>query len=550
MSQAARREPRAEQLSIGSYEPLFELGRGGMGTVFLARAIGAAGFERLVVVKRLNPHLLDQEQAVRRFLDEARIAARVHHANVIGTHHVGHDDDGLFLVLDYVEGGNLDELLERSLCNGILIPPPILLRIAVDALAGLHAVHTAQDAAGRPLNILHRDVSLQNVLVGRDGVARIADFGIAKSRLGSVTTDKAYVVGKLLYMPREYLCRETPGPTFDVYSLGITLWLALSGHDLWPDESEAQIIKRIVEDRVPDLSSVMSIPPQIAAIIAKATAADHRERYQNARAMSEDIEQLARETGWVATHAEVAQLVDSLLGADLRRRRELLAKHESIPDDAFAYQVWSDLQVKARSNQNSKPRAPPRSSPQAASPAAPEQESARGVSALSAEAPSSTQLELEPPARDPSPKVPALPRPEAPRVETAPIGISARRSVVPWMVGFVALAGAVSWLVIRHATERPVAPEVERAAPPPPAAVEPSRAPAVTPVPAPAGEPNPSPVNPPSVASAGGQKPREARIAKPRIFVQPTVAATAAPKARPPVSPAAPPSEIGKNPYR
>lgn len=335
MSQPVRRES-ADERGRGAYQILFELGRGGMGTVYLARALGAGGFERLVVIKRLNPHLLDQTDARRRFHDEARIAARVHHANVIGTQQVGSDDDGPFLVLDYVEGGSLEDLLERSVEGGELIPPPIVLRIALDALAGLHAVHTAQDAAGRALNILHRDVSLQNVLVGRDGVSRIADFGIAKSGLGGVTTDKSYVVGKLLYMPREYLYREQPAPTLDVYALGITLWLALSGHDLWPDVSEAQLITHIVEDTVPRLSTVMGIPPQIEQLVATAVHPDRTQRYPSARAMADDIERLARQTNWVATHAEVAQFLEARLGAELRERRAKLARYLEMDEHAAA----------------------------------------------------------------------------------------------------------------------------------------------------------------------------------------------------------------------
>ncbi|HEY6556961.1 MAG TPA: serine/threonine-protein kinase [Polyangiaceae bacterium] len=335
MSQAVRRES-ADERGRGTYQILFQLGRGGMGTVYLARALGAGGFERLVVIKRLNAHLLDQDDAVRRFMDEARIAARVHHANVIGTQQVGSDDDGPFLVLDYVEGGSLGDLLDRSVDRGELIPPPIVLRIALDALAGLYAVHTAQDAAGRALDILHRDVSLQNVLVGRDGVARIADFGIAKSALGSVTTDKSYVVGKLLYMPREYLCRETPAPTLDVYALGITLWLALSGHELWPDVSEAQLITHIVEDTVPRLSTVMRIPPQIEELVATAVHPDPARRFASARVMADEIERLSRQTGWVASHAEVAQFLEQLLGAELRERRGKLARYLEIGDSPAA----------------------------------------------------------------------------------------------------------------------------------------------------------------------------------------------------------------------
>src|SRR6185503_17561517 len=137
--------------------------------------------------------------------DEAKMAAFVRHANVVGTLQVGSDDEGYFLVLDYVEGASLENLLDYAALRRLPLDPPVVLRIGLDACAGLQAVHDAEDSAGRPLQILHRDVSLQNVLVGRDGVARIADFGVAKSVFASVSTDKSYVVGKLLYLPAEYL---------------------------------------------------------------------------------------------------------------------------------------------------------------------------------------------------------------------------------------------------------------------------------------------------------------------------------------------------------
>src|SRR5690349_22418649 len=131
---------------IASYQSIMELGRGGMGTVHLARAVGAGGFERLVVVKRLNRDLLGQPDAVRRFLDEARHAALIHHANVVGIHQIGKDEKGYFLVLDYVEGASLEGLVDRVALSRETLPAPIVLRIALDALSGLHAAHRAEDA--------------------------------------------------------------------------------------------------------------------------------------------------------------------------------------------------------------------------------------------------------------------------------------------------------------------------------------------------------------------------------------------------------------------
>jgi serine/threonine-protein kinase len=317
---------------VGAYETLLELGRGGMGSALLARALGAGGFERLVVIKRLHPHLLELPDAVQRFLDEASLAACVQHANVVGTTQVGSDEDGYFLVLEYIEGGTLEELIDRSALRGERIPPPVVLRIALDALAGLSAIHHARAPSGKPLSILHRDVTLQNVMVGRDGVARIADFGIAKSAIASVSTDRNYLVGKLLYMPPEYLRRAPVGPTLDIYALGVTLWLALTARELWPEASEAQLVHHIVEDHIPPLSSAgIAIAPQIEQVVARACAPEASARFPTARQMADAIEDIGRNTGWIASHAEVADFVEGLMGVDLARRRERVASLMSRP---------------------------------------------------------------------------------------------------------------------------------------------------------------------------------------------------------------------------
>jgi eukaryotic-like serine/threonine-protein kinase len=312
-------------MSESAFENLVELGRGGMGTAHLARASGIGGFERLVVIKRLNPGLKQRADAVPRFLAEARIAGQVHHANVVGTQQVGSDDDGPFIVIDYVEGGTLDELRDRSLLRGAPIPVPIVLRIALDALAGLEAIHQARDTEGRPLSILHRDVSLQNVLVGlNDGVARISDFGVAKSAMAGVQTDGGYLLGKFAYLAPEYIRREPVGPTLDLYALGVTLWFAISGKDPWAGADEAQFIERILGDGVPPLGAHISVAPEIGEFIGRACHKEAYERFASADEMAAVIRRFDRERGWVASHSEVSAFVKELLGVDLERRRELI----------------------------------------------------------------------------------------------------------------------------------------------------------------------------------------------------------------------------------
>jgi serine/threonine-protein kinase len=306
----------------GELETLLELGEGGMARAYLARALGAGGFQRLVVIKRLNLQLLGVPDAVERFLAEARVAARIHHANVVGTQQIGRDAAGPFIVLDYIEGGSLDDLVSET-----ELPVPVVLRIARDALAGLSAVHEAKDVDGRPLAILHRDISLQNILVSAlDGVARLSDFGVAKSTLGKVDTDEGVLVGKLVYFPPEYLRREQVGPPLDLYALGVTLWLALSREEPWHGASDAQIIREILDNGIPPLEEYAKVAPPIAEFVMRACERDPERRFQSAREMARALEAISREPGSIASHGEVASLVSDALGPALQLRRNTVLR--------------------------------------------------------------------------------------------------------------------------------------------------------------------------------------------------------------------------------
>jgi serine/threonine-protein kinase len=300
-------------------ETILELGEGGMGKAYLARTTGAGGFHRLVVIKRLNLQLVGVPEAVERFLAEARIAARIHHANVIGTQQIGRDTAGPFIVLDYIEGGTLDDLVSMR-----PLPVPVILRIALDALYGLRAVHEARDVDGRPLAILHRDISLQNILISAlDGIARLSDFGVAKSALGNVRTEDGIFVGKLRYFSPEYLRREPIGVPLDIYALGVTLWLAFTRRELWEDADDAQVMQAILDEGIPPLRDYVTVAPQIEELVSRACDRDPRRRFQTAREMADVLEHFDREHGWLASHAEVAALVEATLAPDLvyRRRR-------------------------------------------------------------------------------------------------------------------------------------------------------------------------------------------------------------------------------------
>jgi serine/threonine-protein kinase len=309
-------------MQIGTYEVLRELGRGGMGTVYLARSLGPGGVQRLVAIKRPHEQRTETSEASDRFLEEARIAAQIHHANVVGMHQAGTDDDGYFLVFDYVEGESLGELVERAWRRGERIPAPIVLRIVLDALAGLHAAHEARGSNGEALGILHRDVSPQNLLVGRDGVARLSDFGIAKITSSAIVTDQGYVRGKFVFMSPEYLQRLPVDRTVDVYAMGITLWVALADTGLWDGYDEPQLLRAILLEGVPRLTGV---PEALADIVNVACRSDAGQRFQTARQMLETLEAAGIAIGASATHFDVAEYLERVAGPELNARRESIA---------------------------------------------------------------------------------------------------------------------------------------------------------------------------------------------------------------------------------
>src|SRR5262245_13285044 len=174
-------DPGAARQRVDRYELIGEIASGGMATVFLARLSGMGGFQRFVAIKRLHPHLAGEKEFVEMFLDEARLAAGIHHPNVVPILEVGASPRGYYLVMEYIEGDTLARLLARAATSGSKLPLRVGLRAILDMLAGLHAAHELYDEMGQPVELVHRDVSPQNVLVGVDGIARITDFGVARA---------------------------------------------------------------------------------------------------------------------------------------------------------------------------------------------------------------------------------------------------------------------------------------------------------------------------------------------------------------------------------
>ncbi len=297
-----------------------------MATVFLARLAGMGGFQRTVALKRLHPHLNKNAEFVQMFLDEARVAALIHHPNVVPILELGHAESGYFLVMEYIEGDTLAALLSESAARGSRIPLPVSLRIVVDLLHGLHAAHELKSATGEPIGLVHRDVSPQNALVGTDGIARITDFGVARAASRLSATRAGTLKGKLAYMaPEQARGEEDVERTTDVFAAGVVLWEVLAFRRLFKADNHVATLNRVLSERIVSPRRVNpQVPEQIAAICLKALQRETHQRFQSCLEFADSLERAAMAAGLLATHRDVAQYVEEMAAAPIARHRQAL----------------------------------------------------------------------------------------------------------------------------------------------------------------------------------------------------------------------------------
>ena len=306
---------------LGRYELHGAIARGGMATVYVARMSGAAGFARTVAVKRLHPHLAADPTFSAMFIDEARLAARIRHPNVVDTLDVVAEGGELFLVMDFVLGETLAKLGKATTQRGITLPSPVVSAIIIGALEGLHAAHDATNERGEPLGIVHRDISPQNILVARDGVARVLDFGVAKAAGRVQETEGGEIKGKLAYMAPEQLTRKSIDRRCDLFAMGIVLWEALTSQRLFAGDDAASTLYAVMnQEIVPPSRVVAGIPPALDAVVLKALERDADKRYSSAQEMAMALEGACPP----APTRHVGKWVEDLAADALKIRSEIL----------------------------------------------------------------------------------------------------------------------------------------------------------------------------------------------------------------------------------
>lgn len=315
---------------VGRYALFDEIASGGMATVHLGRLTGSAGFSRTIAIKRLHPQFAKDPEFVSMFLDEARLASRIQHPNVVATLDVVAVEGEVFLVMEYVGGEALSRLMRNSFAEEAQIRSDVAVSIICDMLHGLHAAHEATSETGEPLKIVHRDVSPQNVLVGLDGVARVLDFGVAKASMRAQSTREGQVKGKLSYMSPEQVRAKEVDRRADVFAVGVVAWEILCGQRLFAGDDAGEIFGKLLQGDIPTPNEVLEkagkrlVPAGVNDAVAKALAREADERFATARDFAIALEAAIA----VAPPHRVGEWVQRFAGPQLEGRQRMVAQIE------------------------------------------------------------------------------------------------------------------------------------------------------------------------------------------------------------------------------
>ena len=318
-------DPIAARRSVGRYELVQRLGHGGMATVYLGRVTGSAGFEKLVAVKIIHPHLAAEAEFVEMFLEEARIAAKIQSPHVAGILDLGQDEGLHYMVMEYIDGETLSGLLRQLRPRGEHLPLPVVLQILMDACEGLTAVHDLRDPEGQPYGLVHRDMSPQNLMVSFDGWVKIVDFGLVKAT-GKRHTHTGHLRGKLPYMSPEQARGKPVAASADLFALGVVMWEMLTGKRLFASDSEAETLEQVMRCEVPPLASRRpDLPPDVEPILRRALARDPADRYHTADEMLTDLRRcLLVHLGAEDPHKQLAALMHQHFDAQAKYRSATL----------------------------------------------------------------------------------------------------------------------------------------------------------------------------------------------------------------------------------
>ncbi len=329
MPTAEHVQPR--EIRFGKYTLIDRIAVGGMAEIFLARQAGLEGFEKTIVIKRIRPHLSKQTSFVKMFLNEAKLAAQLNHQNIVQIYDLGKISESYFIAMEYIFGRDMRRIIPKADAMGIPFPMVYALKIASSICEGLYYAHQKVDLYGNPLNIVHRDVTPENIFVSFDGTVKILDFGIAKAANQIEQTKAGEIKGKLSYMSPEQCMGKPLDCRSDIFSLGVVLYEWLTGFKLFTGESEVAILKSITEGKIYAPSYFKAdIPEAVESILMRALEKDRDRRYQTAWEMQYDLDQFLTQYEFTPSNIHLSNFLKQLFFDELEQEKARLHSRTSV----------------------------------------------------------------------------------------------------------------------------------------------------------------------------------------------------------------------------
>lgn len=326
-----------DNVRFGKYRLIDRIAVGGMAEIFLAYQVDGEGLERPVVIKRIRPHLSKHATFVKMFLNEARLAAQLNHPNIVQIHDLGKIGESYFIAMEYIFGRDMRKVIPKAEELGIAFPLVYALRIASDVCSGLHYAHKKVDLYGNPLNIVHRDVTPENIFVSFDGTVKLLDFGIAKAANQVEQTRSGELKGKLSYMSPEQCHGRVLDCRSDIFSVGVVLYEWLTGFKLFTGESEVAVMRSITDGKIYAPSYFKAdIPEPVEAILMKALEKDRDKRYQTAGEMRAAIDAFLSTYEFTPTPLHLSNFLRQLFHDELQEEQGRLVKQTTSSDEVLA----------------------------------------------------------------------------------------------------------------------------------------------------------------------------------------------------------------------
>jgi eukaryotic-like serine/threonine-protein kinase len=334
VSATAKRQP----VPFGKYLLLDRINIGGMAEVWRGKMFGAGGFERLVAIKRILPNIAEDEEFITMFIDEAKISVQLTHANIAQIYELGHINNSYFIAMEYIPGKDMRAIFERCRKKGEPAPIPLSCYVVSKLCEGLDYAHRKKDGMGRDMNIVHRDVSPQNVLISYEGEVKVIDFGIAKAAGKATKTQAGILKGKFGYMSPEQIRGLPLDRRSDVFAIGVCLYEMLTGERLFVGDSDFSVLEKVRKAEVtPPSTYNRRVPEQLEKIVLKALARDVDTRYQYANELADDLQRFLITSDSIFSRKDLMQYMKSTFAEEVEREKMRLQEYAEIkPPEGIA----------------------------------------------------------------------------------------------------------------------------------------------------------------------------------------------------------------------